>query len=144
MVLGFVGADPARLGVVSFQVEGLPHGLVATILAIEAAVAVRSGCFCAHPYVVKLFGLNQEQFSVHKQEAIHGNRATLPGMVRASFGCYNQTSDIDRLNSTIRTDCFFGRLAALSLCVTRPIRVRLRYGLRLCRSDRIGIVQSQR
>jgi selenocysteine lyase/cysteine desulfurase len=46
-----------RIGVVAFTVEGVPHETVATILDREAAIAVRNGCFCAHPYLRLLIGL---------------------------------------------------------------------------------------
>ena len=51
-VLGPVGAGRAyadTLPVVSFTVEGIPHALVAARLSAEYGIAVRHGCFCAHP-----------------------------------------------------------------------------------------------
>ncbi len=86
-----------RLGVITFSLDGLAHGLVAAILSFEGGIAVRNGCFCAHPYVLTLLGISQEQFETHKQQALVHNRSTLPGMVRVSFGCYNTFDEIDRL-----------------------------------------------
>ena len=55
-VLG--NADPDdladRLGVVSFVMEGVHHGLLASILANEWGIGIRNGCFCAHPYLLDL------------------------------------------------------------------------------------------
>jgi hypothetical protein len=48
--------NPARLhekvGVIPFNMTGISHFLVAAILGYEGGIGVRSGCFCAHPYVV--------------------------------------------------------------------------------------------
>ena len=84
-----------RLGVITFEVHGLPHGKVAAILSFEGGIAVRDGCFCAHPYVLELLGISQNEFEVFKHEAIAHNRSRLPGMVRASFGCYNTIDEVD-------------------------------------------------
>ncbi len=49
----------ARLGVISFTLAGIDHTLVAAILGYEHGVGVRSGCFCAQPYVGHLLGLDR-------------------------------------------------------------------------------------
>lgn len=94
-------ADPARtadrLGVITMQVGDLPHGKVAAILSFEGGVAVRNGCFCAHPYVVKLLGISDGGFKHYQQLALAHDRTELPGLVRASFGCYSNCEDVDRL-----------------------------------------------
>ena len=50
-----------RVGVIPFNLDGVPHGLVAAILGYEGGIGVRSGCFCAHPYVVHLLNLSQSE-----------------------------------------------------------------------------------
>jgi selenocysteine lyase/cysteine desulfurase len=45
------------LGVIPFNLEGRPVGLVAAVLGHESGIAVRSGCFCAQPYVSHLLGV---------------------------------------------------------------------------------------
>jgi len=68
-------AGPDRLGVVSFELEGIhPHD-VAEILD-RHGVAVRAGHHC-----------NQ----------ILMERLGVPALTRASFGVYNTTAEIDRL-----------------------------------------------
>ena len=53
-------ADPSRrLGVVSFAVEGLDHAYVAAVLGYEHGIGVRSGCFCAQPYIAHLLRLDR-------------------------------------------------------------------------------------
>jgi selenocysteine lyase/cysteine desulfurase len=86
-----------KVGVIPFNVDGFPHALVASILGHEAGIGVRHGCFCAHPYVVHLLGLSEQETAKWRAEMARGNNADMPGLVRASFGCYNTTEDIDRL-----------------------------------------------
>jgi cysteine desulfurase / selenocysteine lyase len=97
----FGSSDPNRLddrlGVITFQVNGMNHGKVAAILGFEGAIGVRNGCFCAHPYVLRLLNVSDAEFQKFRQGVIHKDRSDLPGMVRASFGCYNNIADIDRL-----------------------------------------------
>ncbi|MFQ5398326.1 MAG: aminotransferase class V-fold PLP-dependent enzyme [Anaerolineae bacterium] len=93
--------DPARagekVGVIPFNLDGLSHFLVAAVLGYEGGIGVRSGCFCAHPYVVHLLHLNEEEAATWREQMLRGDKSNMPGMVRASFGCYNNTDDIDRL-----------------------------------------------
>ncbi|MCC7160985.1 MAG: aminotransferase class V-fold PLP-dependent enzyme [Anaerolineae bacterium] len=86
-----------RLGVISFQVEGLSHFLVAAILSAEFGIGVRNGCFCAHPYVLELLGLDEQDAAYHRNEIKRGSRTNLPGLVRISFGIYNTRAEIARL-----------------------------------------------
>jgi cysteine desulfurase/selenocysteine lyase len=86
-----------RLGVVAFEVAGVPHGKVAAILGFEGGIGVRDGCFCANPYVLQLLGITDPQFHKYKERVLNHNRSALPGLVRASFGCYNTFEEIDHL-----------------------------------------------
>jgi selenocysteine lyase/cysteine desulfurase len=86
-----------RAGVVSFNVEGASHELVAAYLDDYANVAVRNGCFCAQPYVKALLGCAGELWNAS------GPR---PGMVRASLGAYSTADDITVLSAALRD---FGR-----------------------------------
>ncbi len=85
-----IAAD-ARVGIVSFDVRALPHGLVAAVLAHEGAIAVRNGCFCAQPYVRRLLDLDPAQWRSRMRSR------DVPGMVRASFGLHNTLADVDTL-----------------------------------------------
>jgi len=93
--------DPAKVsekvGVIPFSMEGVPHFLLASILGYEGGIGVRSGCFCAHPYVVHLLDLDADSTVEWRQQMLGGDRSNMPGMVRMSFGCYNDRSDVDRL-----------------------------------------------
>lgn len=92
-------ADPEvvenRLGVISFNIRELPHALTAAILNYESGIGVRNGCFCAHPYIKILMGVTQQESLRLEQEILKGDRSNLPGAVRASFGIYNTTGEID-------------------------------------------------
>lgn len=99
-------ADPLtgqdKVGVITFNIQGVSHFLVSSILGYEAGVGVRSGCFCAHPYVVQLLGLSADQTAAWRQEIAAGIKENMPGMVRISFGCYNSTEDVDRALGKLR------------------------------------------
>jgi cysteine desulfurase / selenocysteine lyase len=92
-------ADPERLddrlGVISFALEGIPHGLVAAVLGFEAGIGVRNGCFCAHPYILRILGVQGEEYDTFKEEVLHHDRSHIPGLVRVSFGCYNDQGEVD-------------------------------------------------
>ncbi len=78
--LTLVGEPARRTGVVSFLVEGAhPHD-IGTLLD-KQGVAVRTGHHCAMPLMEHL---------------------GVPGTVRASFGMYNTTEDVDTLVASLR------------------------------------------
>ncbi len=86
-----------KVGVIAFDIAGVPHAKVAAILSAEGGVGVRNGCFCAHPYVKRLLKFDEDAAKEVTQEILGGDRTNLPGLVRASFGCYNNHDDVDRL-----------------------------------------------
>lgn len=94
---GYAGDGHDRLGVIPFTLTSQPHGLVAAALATEYGIGVRSGCFCAHPYLIRLLGLSPDAVEKVRIDMARGDRRTVPGMVRISFGMYNSTDDIDQL-----------------------------------------------
>lgn len=87
----------SRVGVLSFNIEGMEHYMVAQILSKEAGIAVRNGLFCSHPYVVKLLGLQSAEIQYY----CDNRQVALPGMVRVSFGLYNHTYEIDQFINMI-------------------------------------------
>ncbi|HMK37833.1 MAG TPA: aminotransferase class V-fold PLP-dependent enzyme [Bacteroidota bacterium] len=86
-----------KVGVIAFNIEGMHHSLVAAILGTEGGIGVRDGCFCAHPYVKELLHVGAQEDRVFTEEVLAGNKSNMPGMVRASLGCYNTREDIDAL-----------------------------------------------
>ena len=85
----------AKLGVISFTITGIDHGLIAAVLGYEHGVGVRSGCFCAHPYIGHLLGHDRTESMAWVDRARDGDKRGAPGMVRISFGCYNDSGDVD-------------------------------------------------
>lgn len=85
------------LPVATFTVEGMPHALVAARLSAEEAIGVRHGCFCAHPYLMRLLGLGDDEVSQFRDEVRRGDRRRAPGAVRASAGINTTEADITRL-----------------------------------------------
>lgn len=100
---GCMDAEQAssRLGVISMNIEGVPHALAAAILNYEGAIGVRSGCFCAHTYVKCLLKVSDEDSHTMEQQILSRDRSHLPGTIRMSFGLYNTKDEIDRLTEVI-------------------------------------------
>lgn len=95
------GQDPAavqeRLGVIPLNLEGFSHYLLAAILGFEYGIGVRNGCFCAHPYLLQLMGVDEVQSALVREQILADDRRAVPGMVRISFGLYNSFADVDAL-----------------------------------------------
>jgi len=89
------------LPIAAFKVEGLPHGLVAARLSAEDGIGVRHGCFCAHPYMMRLLGLAEDEVIDFRNEMRQGDRTRMPGAVRASAGINTTEADISRLVSAV-------------------------------------------
>ncbi len=84
-----------RIGVVTFNINGLPHGLVTAALNDYFGIAVRNECFCAQPFVRQLLGIADAQ-GVAPDACMDARLpGTRPGMVRVSFGLYNTRADVD-------------------------------------------------
>jgi selenocysteine lyase/cysteine desulfurase len=90
-----------RLGAIPFQVEGMSHFLVAAILGYEHGIGVRSGCFCAHPYVLRLLGLSEAEARAVRDRMAARDKRDMPGMVRMSFGLYNTLDEVDRFTAVL-------------------------------------------
>jgi len=104
-LLGPIGAGVAgatTLPVAAFTVEGTHHALVAARLSAEYGIAVRHGCFCAHPYVVRLLGMDRDAVDAYRAEVLRGDHRGIPGAVRASAGLGSSGADIDALLAAVR------------------------------------------
>ncbi len=90
-------SDPdARLGVISFNVEGISDQLAAAVLSEEHALACRNGRFCAHVYVDRLLA---------QQGGYSAEPGASPGATRASFGIYNDMDDVARFVEGVSALC---------------------------------------
>lgn len=96
-------AEYDRVGVVGFTTDGVEHALLASALGHEWGVAVRHGCFCAHPYIVRLLGVPAEEVRRLIERARADDHAHFPGLVRLSLGMYNTAQEIDYAIGAIRS-----------------------------------------
>jgi selenocysteine lyase/cysteine desulfurase len=101
-VLGPV-EDHAALPVTTFVVDGVSHALVAARLSAEFGIGVRHGCFCAHPYLLRLLALKAGEIAAYQDAVRRGDRRNIPGAVRASAGLSTTPADIDALVSAVAT-----------------------------------------
>ena len=95
------GPEAETLPVATFTVDGIPHALVAARLAAENAIGVRHGCFCAHPYLMRLLGHTREDVHRYRDQVRHGDRSAMPGAVRASAGINTTEQDVARLLTAV-------------------------------------------
>ena len=82
-----------KVSIISFNMDGIDHETLAKILSKEGGIGVRNGCFCAQPYIQTLLGICELHMEKYKNNKI----LPRPGMVRLSFGLYNDYSEIDML-----------------------------------------------
>jgi len=107
------GHDRHGLAVAAFTVDGMHHALVAARLSAEFGIGVRHGCFCAHPYLIRLLGVGREGVARARAAVRRGDRRAIPGAVRASCGLGTSTGDVDALLDALR---------ALATGETAPVR----------------------
>src|SRR5207244_8367483 len=81
------------LPVATFVVDNVPHALVAARLSAEHAIGVRHGCFCAHPYLLRLLDLRPDEVAEYHAAVLRGDRRRVPGAVRASAGLSTTAAD---------------------------------------------------
>jgi selenocysteine lyase/cysteine desulfurase len=91
------GLDVPTLSVATFTVEDMHHALVAARLSAEWGIGVRHGCFCAHPYLLRLLGLGVDDVAAARTQVLAGDRRLIPGAVRASCGLGTSERDVSVL-----------------------------------------------
>jgi selenocysteine lyase/cysteine desulfurase len=89
------------LPVAAFVVDEMAPALVAARLSAEHAIGVRHGCFCAHPYLLRLLELDAGEVADYRAAVLRGDRSNVPGAVRASAGLSTTEDDIDRFLAAI-------------------------------------------
>ena len=101
-LLGPRTRDRDTLAIATFAVDGVHHALVAARLSAEWGIGVRHGCFCAHPYLIRLLGLVGRRRST--PTATRSSTVTtepMPGAVRASCGISTTAHDVDALLAAV-------------------------------------------
>jgi selenocysteine lyase/cysteine desulfurase len=96
---GDVNNRKDRLGIGVFNIDSLYHQEVAQILAKNYGISVRQGWFCAHPYCRRLMNITQKSAS----SFMHNDNEKMPGMVRVSFGIYNEEREVDYFLNAIES-----------------------------------------
>lgn len=91
-----------RLGVICFNMQEMDHRLTAAILSHEYAIGTRTGCFCAHPYLIRLFGVCSDRVHEIRDRMVCGDKRQMPGALRISFGFYSSRDDVDAAVSALR------------------------------------------
>ena len=92
-VLGPV--DLPRLGIISFNVEGLHHDLVSALLDHLFGIQNRAGCSCAGPYGQRLLSLDRPRSEAFRAQVNRGVIGIKPGWVRLSLPYYASEEDVD-------------------------------------------------
>ncbi|HZQ79937.1 MAG TPA: aminotransferase class V-fold PLP-dependent enzyme [Acidimicrobiia bacterium] len=98
-----LGPEPpeATLPLATFNLEGRHHALVAARLSAEYGIGVRHGCFCAHPYLLRLLDLSPEEVAGYRAAVLRHDRREMPGAVRASAGLSTSLADVERLLAAV-------------------------------------------
>ena len=84
VMYGDVDYTEDRIGVIPFNIKNRDYSEVSIMMATEKGISLRSGKFCAHPYVYRLMGASD---SDAYRDVVSGEY--FYGMIRASLGLYN-------------------------------------------------------
>jgi selenocysteine lyase/cysteine desulfurase len=93
--------ETPTLAVASFVVDDVPHALMAARLGAEYGIGVRHGCFCAHPYLIRLLGVSHEEQAAFRRGVSSGDRRLIPGAVRASATLSTTAEEVDVFLSAV-------------------------------------------
>jgi selenocysteine lyase/cysteine desulfurase len=88
-------ADHPRVGLVTFNLRGVPYDLLAAILSAEHGIGIRHGCFCAHPLMARLLRVDDVEMHRLLDEARAGHHERLPGAARMSLGLGSTREEVD-------------------------------------------------
>jgi selenocysteine lyase/cysteine desulfurase len=90
-----------RLPILSFNVEGLHHDFVSTLLDHLFGIQNRAGCSCAGPYGHRLLGIDSSRSELYRAQIARGLLGIKPGWVRVSLPYYGSDREIDFVLSAI-------------------------------------------
>lgn len=90
-----------KIGVVTFNIKDQYHANVSHDLDKIGGIATRNGCFCAHPYLLKLLNVLDDEDIMAQMQVVDGAEGRRPGAVRASIGVYNTREEIDHFLRTV-------------------------------------------
>jgi selenocysteine lyase/cysteine desulfurase len=87
--------DQPRLAILSFNVKGLHHDFVSTLLDHLFGIQNRAGCSCAGPYGHRLLGIEQKRSALYRAQIARGVVGIKPGWVRVSLPYYASDAEIE-------------------------------------------------
>ena len=88
-----------KVGVVTFNFTDINTTFISRELSQLGGVATRRGAFCAHPYVWRLMGIDDET----AKSFANCSDVNTAGMVRVSFGIYNTEAEVDQFLNLMPT-----------------------------------------
>ena len=94
--------DHPRTGLLTFSLAGVPYDLLAAVLSAEHGIGIRHGCFCAHPLMVRLLKVADDEVDRLMIEMRAGHHERLPGAARMSLGLGSTKADVDALADALR------------------------------------------
>jgi selenocysteine lyase/cysteine desulfurase len=95
-------AEHPRVGLLTFNMRGVPYDLLAAVLSAEHGIGIRHGCFCAHPLMMRLLRVADDEMRRLLDETRAGRHERLPGAARMSLGLGSTRADIDALADALR------------------------------------------
>ena len=88
-------AAHSRVGLLTFNLAGVPYELLAAALSAEHGIGIRHGCFCAHPLMMRLLQVDGPEAHRLMDATRDGLHPRLPGAARISFGLGTSRADVD-------------------------------------------------
>jgi selenocysteine lyase/cysteine desulfurase len=95
-------AEHPRVGLLTFNMRGIPYDLLAAVLSAEYGIGIRHGCFCAHPLMMRLLRVDDAEAHRLIEEISAGHHERLPGAARMSLGLGSTIDDIAWLVDALR------------------------------------------
>jgi selenocysteine lyase/cysteine desulfurase len=95
-------AEHPRVGLLTFNMDGVPYDLLAAVLSAEHGIGIRHGCFCAHPLMMRLLRVDDAEAHRLIEEVRAGHHERLPGAARMSLGLGSTRADVDAFADALR------------------------------------------
>jgi selenocysteine lyase/cysteine desulfurase len=83
-----------QVGMLTFTLDSVPYAKLAAILSAEYGIGVRHGCFCAHPLMMHLLDISENEALAIADDRRSGRTTQVPGAVRASVGLGTTVEDV--------------------------------------------------
>jgi selenocysteine lyase/cysteine desulfurase len=87
--------EKPRLSILSFNMKGLHHDFVSTLLDHLFGIQNRAGCSCAGPYGHRLLGISAHQSACYRAQIARGCLGIKPGWVRVSLPYYASKNELE-------------------------------------------------